>query len=176
MYLEKRISNHHGQSRKEKDNKMARILIVDDEQENLNALKRALNDENPDWEILTASSEEKGEKALEDQLRKKEPVDVVLTDLVMDTEASGMNILIKARRLDPLVMAILFTQKKKVWTDILLSITAHSMSLKKNIRGAAASKEINIKDPCRIAVQRMVSANKFLAQILRPESVRCNRT
>ena len=30
---------------------MPRILIVDDEIENLNALKRALGDENPTWEI-----------------------------------------------------------------------------------------------------------------------------
>ena len=42
-----------------KENKMARILVVDDEIENLNSLKRALGDLNPNWEIMTAVNEVK---------------------------------------------------------------------------------------------------------------------
>jgi CheY-like chemotaxis protein len=71
---------------------MAIILLIDDEIENLNALKRALGDENPDWVILTAKSEVEGEAILQSQLAGKQPIDVVLTDLVMDNEESGMNI------------------------------------------------------------------------------------
>jgi len=148
---------------------MARILIIDDEQENLNALKRALNDENPGWEILTASSEEKGEKALEDQLRKKEPVDVVLTDLVMDTEASGMNILIKARRLDPLVMAILFTAKEKSLDRYTAFDYGAFDVVEKNIRGAAASKEINIKTRAALRFREWSQRINFLRRYFDPK-------
>ena len=92
---------------------MSRILIVDDEPENREALKLALGDENPDWELFTARSDAEGISIVEEQLTKQEPIDVVLTDLVMDTEKSGMNMLQEARKLDPLIMAILFTAKEK---------------------------------------------------------------
>src|SRR5256885_596733 len=92
---------------------MARILIIDDEKQNREALKLALGDANPDWLILTAANENDGKNILQQQIQKGEAVDVVLTDLVMESEQSGMNILQEARKIDPLVMAILFTAKEK---------------------------------------------------------------
>ena len=68
---------------------MPRILIVDDEVENLNALKRALGDENPTWEIFTAKNEREGKKVLEEQQTVRLPIDVVLTDLVLESEERG---------------------------------------------------------------------------------------
>lgn len=124
---------------------MARILIIDDEPENLHSLKRALGDENPDWSIITASTEAEGERTLTTQLQNSEPVDVVLTDLVMDTEMSGMNILQKARRLDPFVMTILFTAKEKSLDKYAAFDYGAFDVVEKNIRGTAAAREINIK-------------------------------
>ena len=43
---------------------------------------------------------------------------MVLTDLVMTTEQSGMNMLLEARKVDPYIMAILFTAKRGVSTDM----------------------------------------------------------
>jgi CheY-like chemotaxis protein len=65
---------------------MARILIVDDEEENREALHAALGDENPDWIIFCAADETEARVLIELQLAKKEPIDVVLTDLVMGSE------------------------------------------------------------------------------------------
>ena len=77
---------------------MPRILIVDDEEENREALHRALGDENPDWNIMDAANESDGRSLLEQQLAKKEPVDVLLTDLVMTSEQGGMCLLNEARK------------------------------------------------------------------------------
>ena len=92
---------------------MPNILIVDDENDNLKALKRALNDSNPGWNILTALDESAATKIIREQIEKREPVDVVLTDLVMESEQSGMKVLQEARKLDPFIMSILFTAKEK---------------------------------------------------------------
>src|SRR5437016_4810586 len=90
-----------------------RILIVEDEEDNLESLKGVLQDENPDWEILTARDPDTGKKILEDEMAKKEPIDVVLTDLLLPSEPLGMDLLRDARSIDPLVMVILFTAKEE---------------------------------------------------------------
>ena len=56
---------------------MARILIVDDEQENRDALRRALGDNNPSWNIRVAANESDGCQVLQEQIGKGEPIDVV---------------------------------------------------------------------------------------------------
>jgi class 3 adenylate cyclase len=147
---------------------MPRILIVDDEQENLNSLKRALGDENPDWSIFTAHNEAEGEKMLTEQLEKKEPIDVVLTDLVMDTETSGMNILQKARRLDPLVMAILFTAKEKSLDRYAAFDYGAFDVVEKNIRGTAAAREINIKTRAALRYREWSQRINFLRRYFDP--------
>src|SRR5438105_3256804 len=124
---------------------MSRILIIDDEKENREALKLALGDANPDWLILTASNEIQGKEIIQQQLHKGEPIDVVLTDLVMDTEQSGMNILQEARRIDPLIMAILFTAKEKNLDRFAAFDYGAFDVVEKNIRGTSAVREINIK-------------------------------
>jgi adenylate cyclase len=124
---------------------MPRILIVDDETNNLAALKRALQDENPNWKILTASNEKEGKSILKRQMYRNRPVDVVLTDLVMECESSGMNLLSEARRIDPLIMAIIFTAKEKS-LDRYAALNKGAFDVvEKNIRGAFAVDEINIK-------------------------------
>src|SRR5713101_7429436 len=117
---------------------MPRILIVDDEKENREALTRALGDVNPDWQIFTAENDVEGRRVVETQLAHKEPIDVVLTDLVMTTEQSGMNMLQEARKLDPLVMAILFTAKEKSLDRYAAFDYGAFDVVEKNIRGTAA--------------------------------------
>lgn len=124
---------------------MARILIVDDEKENREALTRALQDDNPEWEVMSAPNEFDGEYILQQQVNAGAPIDVVLTDLVMKSEASGMTMLQRARQLDPLVMAILFTAKEKSLDRYAAFDFGAFDVVEKNIRGVAAVREINIK-------------------------------
>lgn len=148
---------------------MARILIVDDEIENLNSLKRALGDLNPNWEIMTAVNEDEGKRVLEQQLEKKEPIDVVLTDLVMESEQSGMNILQEARRLDPLVMTILFTAKEKSLDRYAAFDIGAFDVVEKNIRGTAAVREINIKTKAAIRYREWSQRINFLRKYFDPK-------
>lgn len=145
------------------------ILIVDDERENLDSLKRALGDENPGWDILTAQSEDEGEDCLREQLEKGEPVDVVLTDLVMETEASGMNILQKARRLDPLVMTVLFTAKERSLDRYAAFDFGAFDVVEKNIRGTAAAREINIKTRAALRYREWSQRISFLRRYFDPK-------
>ncbi len=147
---------------------MARVMIVDDEVENLSALKRALGDENPDWEILSAENEEQCLSMLEEQLRVGEPIDVVLTDLVMATESSGMNVLQKARRIDPLIMAILFTAKEKSLDRYAAFDHGAFDVVEKNIRGTAASREINIKTRAALRYREWSAQINFLRRYFDP--------
>ncbi len=148
---------------------MARILIIDDEIENLNALKRALGDENPGWVILLAGSETEGEKVLQHQLDENQPVDVVLTDLVMDNEESGMNILQKARRLDPLIMAILFTAKEKSLDRYAAFDYGAFDVVEKNILGTSAVREINIKTRAALRYREWSQKINFLRKYFDPK-------
>ncbi len=148
---------------------MSRILIIDDEIENLESLKRALGDENPDWEILTANNESEGEKVLRKHLDDKKPVDVVLTDLVMDSEESGMNILQKARELDPLIMAILFTAKEKSLNRYTAFDYGAFDVVEKNIRGTTASREINIKTRSALRYREWSQRINFLRRYFDPK-------
>ncbi|PKP54568.1 MAG: hypothetical protein CVT90_00600 [Candidatus Altiarchaeales archaeon HGW-Altiarchaeales-3] len=84
---------------------MANILIVDDKEENLKAYKLALEDAGLGWNILTARNEDEAQKIL----AKTQPIDVIITDLVMLTEQSGMEVLRLAKQKDPLVMVIILT-------------------------------------------------------------------
>lgn len=147
---------------------MVYILIVDDEVENLNALKRALGDENPDWTILLAKSESEGQEILQKQLDAKQPIDVVLTDLVMDCEESGMNILQKARVIDPLIMAILFTAKEKSLDRYAAFDYGAFDVVEKNIRGTSAVREINIKTRAAIRYREWSQKINFLRRYFDP--------
>ncbi|MEW6378224.1 MAG: adenylate/guanylate cyclase domain-containing protein [bacterium] len=148
---------------------MARVLIVDDEIENLNSLKRALGDMNPDWDILTAMNETEGKSILERQLIEKQPVDVVLTDLVMDSEQSGMNILQEARRLDPLIMAILFTAKEKSLDRYAAFDIGAFDVVEKNIRGTTAVREISIKTSAALRYREWSQRINFLRKYFDPK-------
>jgi class 3 adenylate cyclase/FixJ family two-component response regulator len=147
---------------------MSRILIVEDEKENRDALTRALGDQNPDWQIFTARNEVEGKGIIESQLAKREAIDVVLTDLVMDTEQSGMNMLQDARRLDPLIMAILFTAKEKSLDRYAAFDYGAFDVVEKNIRGTAAHREINIKTRAAIRYREWSQRINFLRRYFDP--------
>lgn len=124
---------------------MTRILIVDDEKENRDALHLFLGDENPEWELLTASGAEQAMGILQSQIGVNLPVDVLLSDLVMENEQSGMTLLQAARDLDPLIISILVTAKEKNLDRYAAFDYGAYDVVEKNLRGASAPKEINVK-------------------------------
>ena len=82
---------------------MDNILIVDDEISNLVALKRFIED-NIDWNVFTASNEEAAKEIL-----SRNNIDVIITDLVMANDQSGIEVLRFAKKKDPLIAVILVT-------------------------------------------------------------------
>ncbi|MEW6006666.1 MAG: response regulator [bacterium] len=57
------------------------------------------------WSILTAKNENEAQKIL----TETQPIDVIITDLIMLSEQSGMDVLRLAKQKDPLVMVIILT-------------------------------------------------------------------
>src|SRR5580658_497366 len=147
---------------------MSKVLIVDDEQENREALRRALGDQNPDWTILEAANETDAKLVVEQQLGK-EPVEVVLTDLVMASEQSGMDLLQEIRNLDPLVMAILFTAKEKSLDRYAAFDYGAFDVVEKNILGTAAVREINIKTRAALRYREWSQRINFLRRYFDPK-------
>ncbi|VFN00645.1 MAG: Adenylate cyclase, class 3 [Candidatus Kentron sp. G] len=148
---------------------MPRILIIDDDSQNLDSLELVLGDDNPDWEILIARGELEGETILREQLTNKQPVDVVLTDLVMESDQSGMNILQKVRELDPLAMAILFTAKEKSLDRYAAFEHGAFDVVEKNIRGASAAREINVKTRAALRYREWSRQINFLQRYFDPK-------
>ncbi len=83
---------------------MANILIVEDEKANSDAYKRALDLNMPSNHIMTAENEVQAEILI-----ANENFDVVITDLAMIDDKSGMRVLGYAKAKDPLVMVIIVT-------------------------------------------------------------------
>jgi DNA-binding NtrC family response regulator len=76
------------------------ILIVDDNEESLKAIKRALQ---KDYRVIIS---DKGSKAIE--LLKKEAIDITITDLKMPG-VDGMDLLEKTKEIDPEISVIMLT-------------------------------------------------------------------
>ncbi|MDB6129596.1 MAG: cyaB 1 [Verrucomicrobiales bacterium] len=148
---------------------MPRILIVDDESENREMLRLFLKDSNPNWDIFTANGETMGYECIQRQLILKQPIDVVLTDLVMADEQSGMNMLQTVRRLDPLIMSILFTAKEKSLDRYAAFEFGAFDVVEKNIRGSFAAKELNIKTRAAIQYREWSQRINFLRRYFDPK-------
>jgi adenylate cyclase len=84
---------------------IANVLIVDDQEMNLKAYRLTLEDSGMNLNIFTAKDENQAKEII----RKVSRLDVVLTDLVMLSEQSGMEVLRAAKQKDPLVMVIIIT-------------------------------------------------------------------
>ncbi|MCC6445440.1 MAG: response regulator [Armatimonadetes bacterium] len=70
---------------------MLRMLVVDDEEEVRNAIGRRLRREG--YEVATAESEAEAARKLSEAAQ---PYDVVVTDMVMESPQSGLNVLLQA--------------------------------------------------------------------------------
>lgn len=90
---------------------MARVLVVDDMPDVVDSLERSLRKTGN--EVTKAYS---AEETI--QLLNREHFDVVVTDLVMETETSGIEVLKKAKQLNPFVEIIVLTGYGAVKTAV----------------------------------------------------------
>lgn len=148
---------------------MAKILIVDDEPENLRLLQIYMTDSNPDWRIFAVNKVEDCLDVIRTEHKTGEPIDLLLTDLVMDAEDSGMKLIKEARLIDPLIMAILFTAKEQALDRYGAFEFGAFDVVEKNLRGSSAAKEINIKARSAIQYRSWSSRVNFLQKYFDPK-------
>ena len=84
---------------------MPNIIIVDDQVHNRTAYKLALEDANFNATIFLAQDENEAKKLIDEV----QNIDVVITDLIMLHESSGIDVLMAAKHKDPLIMVIILT-------------------------------------------------------------------
>jgi adenylate cyclase len=119
---------------------MPNILLVDDERENVSSLSRYLSRRSQDWQILVAYDEEEAFRILETT-----SVDVVLTDLVITKDHGGIEVLKRAKSIDPLTMVVVFTAFERK-LDRYAAFEAGAFDcIQKNNPNVVAAEEILVK-------------------------------
>jgi len=131
---------------------MANILIVDDEPQNLSALRRELADANSEWSIHLATNESEAAAML-----SQHNIDVVITDLVMATHQSGIEVLRHAKLKDPLIMVILITAYEKQLDRYQAFDLGAFDCVQKNTPGVIAAEEILVKTRAAILFRELAT-------------------
>lgn len=143
---------------------LAHVLLVDDLEENRKSLAYALGQKNKGWRISTAADFAEAKAVIDGA---EEPIDVVLTDLILD-EAEGKNapadggraptgidILDYAKRRDPLAMVIVFTAREQQLDRFEAYRQGAFDCVEKNMLGKIAWREISAKANAAIHFRRL---------------------
>lgn len=131
----------------------AHVLIVDDDEAMRDSLKFSLQRENKWWTITVASGALEAREIIESP--QTEAIDVVLTDLVMGQEGSGIDVLECAKRKDPFMMVIVFTAQEKELDRFEAYRHGAFDCIEKNQIGKRAWKEISVKANAAIDFRRL---------------------
>lgn len=83
---------------------MCRVLVIDDEEDVLRAVKRRL--ERDDQKVMTASSAEEGTDSI---TNSPKPFDVIITDMSMENSHAGLKVLQAAFSRDLFAQVIVMT-------------------------------------------------------------------
>jgi adenylate cyclase len=130
---------------------MTTILLVDDQAENLRALKADLEEREPGWTVLAATTEAEALAALSGTA-----VDVVITDLVLAHDESGIAVLRAAKEQDTLVMVIIITAyERRLDRYEAYELGAYDC-VSKNTPGLVAAEEIAVKTRSALAHRELV--------------------
>jgi adenylate cyclase len=119
---------------------MTNVLIVEDKEENRKAYKLFLDDAKLGWNISTA----KDENEAKDILPKIKP-EAIVTDLVMNNENSGMDLLRAAKEYDPFVMVIIVTAFDKALDRYKAFELGAFDCILKGVPGVVTGQEILVK-------------------------------
>lgn len=124
---------------------MIQVLVVDDNEVARNTIRTNLSLDNPDWAIDTAPDESVALNRISQGLASNEPISLLITDLKMAEEQSGMNLLKEARRLDPTLMAIMFTGREDLLDRQAALETGAFDVIERNLKGGGFMPEMKLK-------------------------------
>lgn len=148
---------------------MPRILIAEDDDHNREAMKLVIGAADKTWKIMTAHDEAEAKAVVKQQIKKGDPVDVVLTDLDMRASDGGMTLIREVRTLDPRIMAILYTGKEHLLNRLeALEIGAFDV-VEKTIRGKTAITELIVKTKAALAFRESARRVDFLRRYFDPK-------
>ncbi len=119
---------------------MYRILVIDDEEAVRAAVKRRL--ERDGYEVVTAESEQSGIETIKSQ---DPPFDVVVSDMVMETPDSGLNVLQAALTADVFTEVIVLTAYGNVGNAVECMKRGAFDYVEKNIPGVDVFDLLSIK-------------------------------
>jgi adenylate cyclase len=144
-----------------------RILVVDDSADMRNCLTESLKVANPSWVCLTAADVAEGARILEEQRAKGERVAVVLTDLEFREGAdgtSGMEMVRRARQIEPWVMVILYSHYEEL-LDRYAALECGAFDvIECNMRGSAFAQEINVKTRAALKYRELETRLHYLSR------------
>lgn len=141
---------------------MTTILIVDDESQNIDVIKDriVLSDDISHWDILAASSYIEAHKLLSDIYNGDGTVDLLLTDMIMESENSGIELIKFANELDPRIMSILFTASEaSVDRHSVFDIGAFEIIEKNRIGSSPVGEIINKAKKAILMKEKIAQAN-----------------
>jgi adenylate cyclase len=153
-----------------------RILIVDDKPTHLATVKDSLRVMGTgEWDYFEANSVESGVAILKDQLRKEEPISVVLTDLNLDEpprdESNGLIMIEEALKQDSQVSVILYSVLRVKDREKAFNLGAFDV-VEQNFDGRAASNEILRKTQRALRQRESSDRISLLSRFMSQEVVR----
>jgi DNA-binding NtrC family response regulator len=116
---------------------MSRVLVIDDEESVLNAIRRRLEREG--FQITTANSAEEG---IEMVKSAEEPFDIIVTDMSMDEPDSGLRVLNAAFGRDLFAQVIVMTAYGSVTNAVECMRRGAFDYIEKNAPGVDAYEEL----------------------------------
>lgn len=116
---------------------MSRVLVIDDEESVLNAIRRRLEREG--FQITTANSAEEG---IEMVKNTDEPFDIIVTDMSMDEPDSGLRVLNAAFGRDLFAQVIVMTAYGSVTNAVECMRRGAFDYIEKNAPGVDAYEEL----------------------------------
>jgi DNA-binding NtrC family response regulator len=121
---------------------ISHILLVDDDPHALDALRLALSDKNPHWHVTPVSTVEAAKVALQSPDKY---YDLVLTDLMIDNEPKGIEVIKLTKDSDRRLEVILYTAHE----DFLDRRSAYDIGVydcvRRNTPGIQLYEELSIK-------------------------------
>ena len=135
---------------------MSRILVIDDEEEVLNAVARRLRRER--YEVEEAGSQGDGIRKLEDA---PQPYDVVVTDMLMEQQESGIAILEAALSRDLFTEVIVLTAYGSVANAVECMKRGAFDYVEKSIPG------VDVYDLLAMKVEKALDARRHSLRALR---------
>lgn len=119
---------------------MCRILVIDDEEAVRNVVKRRL--ERDGYAVDTADSQAAGMEAID---KKRPPYDVVVTDMVMESQTSGLEMLQAALSQDVFTEVVVLTAYGNVANAVECMKRGAFDYVEKNIPGVDVFEILSLK-------------------------------